>query len=106
MWATIRFLKITVLLKIFKDHCIVEQKISPRCITYDMYLVFHTREMKGVTLNIGKSSETNASTFLEGVTDLFYKAGNTFLPQVQHRGNAYGFFQIHLPMHISSGLAF
>lgn len=50
---------------------IVEQTISPRCITYDMYLVFHTREMKGVTLNIGKSSETNASTFLEGVTDLF-----------------------------------
>ena len=50
---------------------IVEQTISPRCITYDMYLVFHTREMKGVTLNIGKSSETDASTFLEGVTDLF-----------------------------------
>lgn len=48
MWATIRFLKITVLLKILKDHCIVEQKISPRCITYDMYLVFHTREMKGL----------------------------------------------------------
>lgn len=71
-----------------------------------MYLVFHTGEMKGVTLNIGKSSETNASTFLEGVTDLFYKAGNTFLPQVQHRGNAYGCFQIHLPTHISSGLAF
>lgn len=64
MWATIRLKKkITV--------TIVEQTISPRCITYDMYLVFHTREMKGVTLNIGKSSETNASTFLEGVTDLF-----------------------------------